>query len=71
VQPGETIKFMVSSEQPRYRADIVRRSRRRHPRGPGFKEVLVEAPANREYAGKRQSSRSTRLRSFRITRRSA
>src|SRR6185436_14650518 len=24
IQPGETIKFMVSSETPRYRADIVR-----------------------------------------------
>jgi N,N-dimethylformamidase len=55
VQPGETIKFMVSSEQPQYRADIVRLVHGdANPKGPGFKEVLVEAPANREYPGKRQ-----------------
>jgi N,N-dimethylformamidase len=55
VQPGETIKFMVSSEQPRYRADIVRLIHGdANPKGPGIKEVVLEAPANAEYPGKRQ-----------------
>ena len=45
VQPGETIKFMVSSEQPRYRADIVRLIHGdANPKGPGIKEVVVETP---------------------------
>ena len=55
VQPGETIKFMVSSEVPRYRADIVRLIHGdANPKGPGIKEEVVESPANGEYAGKRQ-----------------
>ena len=40
VQPGETIRFMVSSEVPRYRADIVRLIHGdANPAGPGIKEV--------------------------------
>ena len=55
VQPGETIKFMVSSEQPRYRADIVRLIHGdANPKGPGSRKCVVETPANAEYAGKRQ-----------------
>ena len=55
VQPGETIKFMVSSEQARYRADIVRLIHGdANPKGPGIKEVVVDTPANTEYPGKRQ-----------------
>jgi Concanavalin A-like lectin/glucanases superfamily len=55
IQPGETIKFMVSSEQPRYRADIVRLIHGdANPKGPGIKEVVVDTPANGEYAGTRQ-----------------
>jgi N,N-dimethylformamidase len=55
VQPGETIKFMVSSEQPRYRADIVRLIHGdANPKGPGIKEVDIDTPANGEYPGKRQ-----------------
>ena len=55
VQPGETIKFMVSSEQPRYRADIVRLIHGdANPKGPGIKEVVVDTPANGEYPGRRQ-----------------
>ena len=42
VQPGETIRFMVSSEVPRYRADIVRLIHGdANPKGPGIKEVVV------------------------------
>lgn len=56
VQQGDTIKFMVSSELPRYRADIVRLIHGDpNPKGPGIKEVLVETPGNGEYPGKHQS----------------
>ena len=42
IQPGETIKFMVSSEVPQYRADIVRLIHGdTNPKGPGFKEEVV------------------------------
>src|SRR5688572_8628848 len=55
VQPGETIKFMVSCEQARYHADIVRLIHGdANPKGPGIKEVVVETPANGDYSGKRQ-----------------
>src|SRR5262245_24195561 len=55
VQPGETVKFLVSSQSPRYRADIVRLIHGdANPKGPGMKEPLVETAANREYQGKRQ-----------------
>jgi N,N-dimethylformamidase len=55
VQPGETIKFMVSSEVPRYRADIVRLIHGdANPSGPGIREEVVDSPANGEHAGRRQ-----------------
>jgi len=55
VEPGETIRFMVSSEVPRFRADIVRLIHGdTNPRGPGFKEELIDAPVNKEYPGKFQ-----------------
>jgi N,N-dimethylformamidase len=55
VQPGETVKFMVSSNAPRYRADIVRLIHGdANPKGPGVKETVVETPANADYPGKRQ-----------------
>jgi len=56
VQPGETIRFMISSELPRYRADIVRLIHGDvNPRGPGFKEQAVDTTVNKEYAGKHQA----------------
>ena len=56
VQPGETVKFMVSSQAPRYRADIVRLIHGdANPKGPGIKETVVETTANAEYPGKRQA----------------
>ena len=55
VQQGETVRFMVSCQQPRYQADIVRLIHgNENPKGPGFKEELIETPANREYAGRHQ-----------------
>ena len=56
VAPGETIRFMVSSELPTYRAEIVRLIHGdANPNGPGIKEELVEAPANGDYPGRRQA----------------
>ena len=72
VQPGETIRFMVSSEVPRYRADIVRLIHGdANPSGPGIKETVVDTPANGEYAGAGRSCRSARTRSCPIIRRCA
>jgi N,N-dimethylformamidase len=56
VAPGETVRFMVSCEASRYRADIVRLVHGdTNPEGPGFKEELVETSANGEYPGRRQA----------------
>ena len=55
VQPGDTIQFMVSSQLPQYRADIVRLIHGDpNPLGPGIKENVIETPANREYPGRHQ-----------------
>lgn len=54
-QPGETLKFMVSTELPRFRADIVRLSTSVDPKNLGFKDELVDSPANHEYPGRRQA----------------
>ena len=56
VQPGETIQFMVSSRLPRYRANLVRLIHGdTNPKGPGFKEELLEASLNQEYMGEYQA----------------
>lgn len=55
VQQGESIRFMVSSEQPQYRMDIVRLIHGDpNPSGPGFKEELIDAPINSVYPGRNQ-----------------
>ena len=55
VRPGETIKFMVSCEMSDYQADIVRLiCGDTNPKGPGFKEDLVETPVSKRYEGRRQ-----------------
>jgi hypothetical protein len=55
VSPGETIRFMVSSESPRYRADIVRLIHGDpNSEGPGIKEVEIAAGVSGDYPGKRQ-----------------
>ena len=54
-QPGETVRFMVSCQLPRYQADIVRLIHGdENPQGPGFKEELVSTPVNGEYPGREQ-----------------
>ena len=55
IAAGEKIRFMVSCELSTYRADIVRLIHGdTNPRGPGFKEELIETPANGEYPGRKQ-----------------
>ena len=55
VQPGETIRFMVSSELASYRADVVRLMHGdANASGPGFKETLIETPVSGDYEGRRQ-----------------
>jgi len=54
-EPGETIRFMVSSESPSYRADIVRLIHGDpNPAGPGIKEIEIDTSASGEYPGERQ-----------------
>ncbi|MBT4627495.1 MAG: N,N-dimethylformamidase [Rhodospirillales bacterium] len=56
VRPGDTIRFMVSSlDDTPYRADIVRMiCGDTNPKGPGFKETVIEASANGDYPGRMQ-----------------
>ena len=59
VQPGETIKFMVSCKFPSYRADIVRLIHGdTHPDGPGFKEEEIRTTVSRDYPGAEQLIRN-------------
>ena len=54
-EPGQIVQFMVSSELPRFRADIVRLIRGSvDPSSPAVKEEAVESSLNGEYAGKVQ-----------------
>lgn len=57
VQPGETLKVMVSSARPTYRADLVKLIHGdMNPIGPGFKETtLPSALAGKEYPGRYQA----------------
>lgn len=55
VQPGETIKFMVSSELPTYQADIVELIHGdANVNGPGLKTVDVATSISKQYTGRRQ-----------------
>ena len=55
-QPGESIRFMVSCREPSYRADIVRLIHGDdNPKGPGFKQQVIETKINGEYRGRSQS----------------
>ena len=54
-EPGQTLTFFVSSEQPRYRAQLVRLIHGdENPRGPGPKEEPLDSPINGEYRGVEQ-----------------
>jgi N,N-dimethylformamidase len=54
--PGDTIRFMVSSQHPSYRADLVRLIHGdTNPDGPGFKEQVLESPLAGEHPGRVQN----------------
>jgi N,N-dimethylformamidase beta subunit-like protein/concanavalin A-like lectin/glucanase superfamily protein len=54
--PGEVVRFMVSTELPSYRADLVRLIQGDdRPEGPGFKEELIEVACAGEYKGQVQA----------------
>ena len=51
--PGDTVRFMVSSQHPRFRADLVRLIHGdESPAGPGFKERQVPSAIDGEYPGR-------------------
>ena len=55
VKAGETVKFMVSSREATYRADIVRLIHGDpNPTGPGLKEEVFDSSVNGEYTGREQ-----------------
>ena len=55
VQPGESIRFMVSCEAPSYEADVVRLIHGDEDQaGPGFKAEPVQTPIEGRYPGRRQ-----------------
>jgi N,N-dimethylformamidase len=58
--PGDCVRFMVSTSEPRYDAAIVRLIHGdRNPAGPGPKEERIAAcDANGQYAGRRQISQA-------------
>ena len=60
VAPLEPIEFKVSTDVPgTYRADVVRLIHGdTNPAGPGFKERVVDSPANGDYEGRYQPIRS-------------
>ncbi|HEV8718505.1 MAG TPA: N,N-dimethylformamidase beta subunit family domain-containing protein [Candidatus Binatia bacterium] len=54
--PGETIRFMVNCELPRYTAEVVRIiCGDTNPKGPGVKEKVVKTPVNNTYKGRKQT----------------
>ena len=58
VEQGQTIRFMVSSDFPRYRVELVRLIHGdTNPSGPGYKDEGIEAPINQTYPGRRQEIR--------------
>ncbi|MCD6033255.1 MAG: subunit beta of N,N-dimethylformamidase, partial [Thermomicrobiales bacterium] len=55
VQPGETIRFMVSTAEPQYVARVVRLIHGdTNPAGPGYKDRPVAAAIEGEYEGRVQ-----------------
>lgn len=59
VEPGQTIRFMVSCEHPEYESRLVRLVHGdENPAGPGFKQVEIPSPIDGRHAGRHQSIRS-------------
>ncbi|MDA1189165.1 MAG: N,N-dimethylformamidase [Chloroflexi bacterium] len=58
VRAGDTVRFMVSSELPKYKAEIVRLIHGDpNPKGPGTKFERIKASVNKEYKGRVQEIR--------------
>ncbi len=56
VSPGQSIRFMISSESPTYRAELVRlRHTDENPQGPGFKYDALQTSIDGEYPGRHQA----------------
>ena len=59
VAPGETIRFMVSSDHARYRSQLVRLIHGdTNPDGPGFKQIAISSAMDGERAGTHHDIRS-------------
>ena len=59
VRPGQTMRFMVSSEAPAYRAQLVRlRHTDANPQGPGCKIEALASSISGEYPGRHQAIHS-------------
>ncbi len=59
VRPGQTIRFMVSSEAPAYRSELVRlRHTGANPESPGCKIEALESSISGEYPGQYQAIHS-------------
>ncbi|HVA84754.1 MAG TPA: hypothetical protein VNF73_00405, partial [Candidatus Saccharimonadales bacterium] len=55
VGPGETIRFMVSCDHPRYESRLVRLIHGdENPTGPGFKQEVVPSAMDDERPGKHE-----------------
>src|SRR5262249_53214540 len=58
VAPLESIRFMVSTESPQYRAELCRLVHGdQNPAGPGFKEIAVPSAVHGAYNGRVQQIR--------------
>jgi N,N-dimethylformamidase len=56
VGPGDTIRFMVSTEHPSYEAQLVRLIHGdTNPAGPGFKQVVVSSGIDGQHVGRMQA----------------
>ncbi|MBM3945087.1 MAG: LamG domain-containing protein [SAR202 cluster bacterium] len=54
-RPGDTVRFMVSSELPKYKAEIVRLIHGDpNPKGPGTKYERIKTTVSKEYPGRVQ-----------------
>ena len=54
--PGETIRFYVHCDEPTFSTDLVRLIHGdENPKGPGFKEEVLQSDASGTHPGKRQA----------------
>ena len=59
VAPGECIRFMISTDQPEYEANIVRLIHAdENPAGPGFKQKAMNSAVDSTYPGRKQKAQT-------------